>query len=109
MELPVDGNADDGDDGSGEHRCEGLAGSVEGAGVDRLRCPESERDGEDGEVGGGGGGVGGVEGAATEDEVDGGLGEGDHRSGAEEGEGDESGDGAIDGGGEAGELAAAEE
>jgi hypothetical protein len=37
------------------------------------------------------------------------LGEGDHGGGAEEREGDEAGDGSVDGGGEAGELVAAEE
>jgi hypothetical protein len=96
VELPVDGDADDGDDGSGEHGGEGFAGSVEGAGVNGLRGPEGERNGEDGEVGRGRCGVGGVEGAATEDEVDGGFGEGDHGGGAEEREGDEAGDGAVD-------------
>ena len=50
-----------------------------------------------------------MEGAAAEDDVDGGVGEGDHGGGAEEREGDEAGDGAVDGGGEAGELVAAEE
>src|SRR5580700_6871446 len=109
VELPVDGNADDGDDGSGEHGGEGFAGGVEGAGVDGLRGPKGERDGEDGEVGGGGGGVGCVEGAAAEDEVDTWVGEGDHGGGAEEGEGYEARDGAVDGSGEASELVASEE
>ncbi len=88
---------------------EGFAGGEEGAGVDGLRGPEGERDGEDGEVDGGDVGVGGVEGAAAEDDVDGGMSEGDHGGGAEERERDEAGDGAVDGGGEAGELLASEE
>ena len=78
VERPVDGDGDEGDDGSGEHGDEGFAGGIEGAGVDGLRRPESERDGEDGEVAGGGGGVRCMEGAAAEDDVDGWAGEGDH-------------------------------
>ena len=50
MQLPVDGDGDDGDDGSCEHGEEGFACGVEGAGVDGLRGPECERDCEDGEV-----------------------------------------------------------
>src|ERR1700704_2486880 len=108
VQLPVDRDAHDGDDGSGEHRGEGFAGSVEGAGVDGLRGPEGERDGEDGEICGGRCSVCGVEGAAAEDDVDGGSGEGDHGGGTEKREGDEPGDGTVDGRSEAGELFAAE-
>ncbi len=52
MECPVDRDRDEGDDGSGEHGNEGFTGGVEGAGVDGLRRPKGERDGEDGEVAG---------------------------------------------------------
>ena len=90
VERPVDGDRDEGDDGSGEHGDEGFAGGVEGSGVDGLCRPESKRDGEDGEVAGGGGGVGGAKVTATKDDIDGREGKGDHRCGAEEGEGDEA-------------------
>ncbi len=84
VELPVDGDADDGDDGSGKHRGEGFAGGVEGSGVDGLRGPEGEGDGEDGRSRWRSMWRRRVEGAAAEDEVDCRVGEGDHGGGAEE-------------------------
>jgi len=109
MKLPVNWNTGDGDDRSGEHRHKGFTGGVEGSGVDGLCSPESERDSEDPEVGRSGGGVGCVKGAATEDDVDGRPGEGDHDRGAENRESDEAGDRAVDRSSEGGELLAAEE
>ena len=100
VERPVDRQRGDGDDGSGDHRGQGVAGGVEGARVDGLRGPEAERYREDGEVESGGGDVGAVEGASAEEEIDSGEGHGDHESGEQDGKREDARDGGVDGAGE---------
>ena len=107
-EQTVDGDGEQGDDGSGDGWGEGVAGGVEGSCVDALRCPEGEGDGKDGEVLGGLHGVGAMEGATAKEIDDGGR-EGDHPCGGEQGDGEDAGDGSIDGAGEVGEAVLAEE
>lgn len=104
----VDGDREQSDDGAGNRGCERVARGVEGSGVDALRGPEGERDGEDGEVLRGLGGVDAVEGASAE-EIDDGRGEGDHPGGGDERGGEDARDGSVDGTGEVGEAMLAEE
>ena len=85
--------------GAGDGGGSGVAGGVEGAGVDALHGPEGQRDGEDCEELRDGSGVGAIELAAAEEVHEPGR-EGDHPGGDDHADGEEAGDGAADGGGE---------
>src|ERR1700754_3438218 len=98
-EASVNGDGEYGDDGAGDGGCAGVAGGVEGAGVDALHGPDGEGDGENAEEMRGGCGVGVVEFAAAEKIHEPG-GKSDHPGRDDHADGEETGDGAADGCGE---------